>query len=211
MANIYQLAATGLPTLGNIIKTYRSTPVLGGVEGSNKVVNAIFGSTNLGTGVPIKAETYEEHAPSDVSQQMIMASDGLKKWVSDNVAPQPRSWDITGYLTTTLLTTVLGTGFLASFYINNLKNKLLAMRNTRKPVKFKTVDNDIVDVAIVTLDFGPTAEAGNALPVTLKLQEVPYLTVSVTTESTKDAINAIPSSGSAAGQSMYAGASLPAL
>jgi len=195
MGNVYQIATTGFPNLLNMVKTYRSTPVIGGKENLDKVTNAILGKTTIGSGVPIKADTYSEVARSEVSTQMIMAADGTRKWVSDNIAPQPRTWELSGWINAELIGPLAFSNPLLNILIVQARKKVISdLRNSRKTVSFKTVDNELVDVAIVEVAFGHTADAGDAIPITLKLQEVPYL---ITTElgEASDVAQAAPEAG----------------
>jgi len=199
MSNVFQLAATGIPDLANVILSYRSTPVIGGTPASGILLNAVTGGIALASGVYLYAETYEEVAQADVSQQLILAADGTRKWVADNIAPQPRVWNITGYLKAMIANIVpIPTAYLAGFNLSAQKQKLLTMQKQRATFPFKTTDNELVQsVAIVDLHFSPIAQSGNTLPFQIKLQEVPYLTV--TESDVSDVSMATPPAGGANG------------
>ena len=200
MANLYQFAVTSVSNLASVIKAFRSTVVLGGesavaVPGSgflSNLVNKAVGHALVG-GVTIYVQTYREIADSDVSIQLLMAKEGDKKWVADNVAPKPRSWQISGYITAIGAvepSALLGYTLLAK------KKQLMAMRNSREVINCKTMDNELVRVTIPELAFEHAGEVLNGIPVTMRLQEM----VVVSVESSNGVQDpALPPSGTASG------------
>ena len=207
MANIFQFAVTSIPNLAAVIKAFRSTVVIGGkpavgVSGSGVVANLInsaIGNALVG-GVTIYAQTYKETADSDVSTQLMMAKENTKQWVSDNIAPRPRTWQISGYITTISGIEPVG---IFSYTLLTKKRQLLEMRNSREVLNMKTMDNEIVNVAIVELSFDHEGQTMNGIPVTLKLQEMLVVSVS-SVDPTFDA--ASPVAGSTDGTEVDAGA-----
>jgi hypothetical protein len=180
MANFYQLAVTGIPNLAAIIKAYKSTVVLSEYETFSQslasTTQGIIASATAtaagavgGAGVVIYVDTYREIANSDVSYQLIMAKEGDKKWVSDNVAPQPRTWQFSGYITAISIMEPIA---LYGYTLLTKKKQLMDMRQSRKAIWLKTIDSELVLVTIPELEFAPTGEVGNALPLTMKLQEL---------------------------------------
>ena len=176
MANIFQFAVTSIPNLASVIKSFRSTVVIGGkpavgVAGTGVIaslINSAVGNALVG-GVTIYAQTYKETADSDVSTQLMMAKENTKQWVSDNIAPRPRTWQISGYITTISGIEPVG---IFSYTLLTKKRQLLEMRNSREVLSMKTMDNKIVDVAIVELSFDHEGQTMNGIPVTIKLQEM---------------------------------------
>ena len=47
--------------------------------------------------IPLEVETYQRTGDAEVSEQLVVTSEG-KKWLTDNVAPGPWSWTISGYI-----------------------------------------------------------------------------------------------------------------
>lgn len=182
MANIFQFAVTSIPNLASVIKSFRSTVVIGGkpavgVAGTGVIadlINSAVGNALVG-GVTIYAQTYKESAPSDISTNLMMAKENTKQWVSDNVAPRPRTWQISGYITTVQGVEPVG---IFSYTLLTKKRQLLDIRNSREVVYMKTMDNEIVNVAIAELDFDREGQTMNAIPVTIKLQEMLVVSVS---------------------------------
>jgi hypothetical protein len=183
LSNIYQLGTTAIPNLAAIIQYYRTTVTLGGdppvsmpnggVVSAEESIYDTTAATFENKGVVIYAETYREIDNSDVSTQLIMAREGDKRWVTDNVAPQPRIWHITGYITAVSL---FEPSALFGYTLSTKKKQLMEYRANRIAIWFKTMDSELVQVTIPELEFAPTGEVMNALPLTIKLQEALVLT-----------------------------------
>lgn len=165
---IAQLIISGSSAALQIVQQYLSNPVVAGVA--------------------IECDQYREVGDDDVSMQMIMNIDNGKEWVSDNIAPKPRAWEIKGYIFSQL--NIPGSDDIvipAPFEVSALSpllqptlrlavNKLRAARLSRKPVKFKTKNNEeIVQVGIVSLTFESDPSVINKVPVSMTLREIPIL------------------------------------
>lgn len=173
MANLVQLVATGAPVAINFIKSYLASPVIGGtrVEGRSKIANAFSGP--LKDGILIEAESYRETERADVSTQMILSVDGNKRYISDNIAVHPRTWNISGYIPAELYE--ISALFAPS--LKKKKDKLQKLFRARELTWFKTRECDLVEVAIESIEFETRPSVGNKQPITIVLKEIVVLTV----------------------------------
>ena len=174
MSTTLQLALTGTANLAMAIKAFRSTIMLGPAPDSTTITwNPLSTITALKQGgVIIKAEMCRQVVDSDVSYQLIMAAQGDKKWVTDNVAPQPFSWQISGYITAYPIevSALVGISTLVQ------KNRLIKMRDSTSVLSFRDMDSQIHNVVMPKLEFAPTGEVMNGIPITMTLQQVIGLT-----------------------------------
>jgi hypothetical protein len=220
MPNVYQMAITGLPNVAATIKSYRSDPMLGGewstpypnwdsgaslaqninVGAGKGLVNSVTGQSVVNGGIRIKADTCREKCASDISSQMIVTPGGSKVWETDNIAPMPRIWSITGYV----MAEFYELSALFGFTILAKKKKLLALRDKREALLFKTVDNEVVRVGISDITFTPSADAANCLPIELELREMPILTATESSLS-PDTLGSSPVAGTSPGGSISLG------
>ena len=85
---------TGSISALNLIKNYLDNPSISPQTPDNNLPLPVSKKT-----VSLQCESYKETLPSDISQQLIIDSNaGKKLYVSDNIAPRPRTWDIKGYI-----------------------------------------------------------------------------------------------------------------
>ncbi len=116
----------------NLITSYLNQPVIGGNINADNLGNEVLqAATNLASevtgnyvsgGVRIEPTQYRTEYSADISEQLIVNvtpsptvgttdTNGMavgKYWLTDSIAPRPRSWRITGYLSGDLNTDVLG-------------------------------------------------------------------------------------------------------
>jgi hypothetical protein len=124
--------------------------------------------------VPISCDSIEETNEADIANTMIIAQDVIqKKYLTDNVAPKPRTWDIHGYITA-LLPIVEDRLLIKPTLLTQriILNNALRSRNT---VPFKTDTGEIVDVVITRLKMKSLSNAQNAYEVSATVQEVEVL------------------------------------
>jgi len=105
---------------------------------------------------------------------IIDSNAGKKLYVSDNIAPRPRTWDLKGYIGADPWE------LLASPLLQITQAKKLGylreMRDSREMLVFKTKNGgELVFVGIkdLTIDSDPAVQ--NRIPVSLSLQEMPIL------------------------------------
>ena len=116
----------------NLITSYLNQPVIGGnINADNLGSEVLQAAANLASevtgnyvsgGVRIEPTQYRTEYSADISEQLIVNvtpsptvgttdTNGMavgKYWLTDSIAPRPRSWRITGYLSGDLNTDVLG-------------------------------------------------------------------------------------------------------
>lgn len=129
--------------------------------------------------VPISCDSLEENNEADVANTMIIAQNtGLKSYMTDNVAPKPRTWDIHGYITA--LVPIVEDYLLVKPTLLTQRLLLNNAFKSRDTVPFKTDTGEILDVVIVRLKMKSLANAQNAYEVTATVQEVDVLDTSTT-------------------------------
>lgn len=127
--------------------------------------------------VPISCDSLEENNEADVANTMIIAQNtGLKSYMTDNVAPKPRTWDIHGYITA--LVPIIEDYLLVKPTLLTQRLLLNNAFKSRDTVPFKTDTGEILDVVIVRLKMKSLANAQNAYEVTATVQEVDVLDTS---------------------------------
>lgn len=165
----------------NLIKNYLANPFLAlPIVGINDVP-----TVDPGSQVVILGASFHEIGDDDVSSQLIVnATSGGKAWITDNIAPKPRMWELSGYIGPTPGMTILNVvngvfiGELASPMLQDdlakSRNKLRAMRTSRQALVFGTPNGEeLVFVAIKHLDFEKQPLVQNQIPVTMTIQEIP--------------------------------------
>lgn len=129
--------------------------------------------------VPISCDSLEENNEADVANTMIIAQNtGLKRYMTDNVAPKPRTWDIHGYITA--LVPIIEDYLLVKPTLLTQRLLLNNAFKSRDTVPFKTDTGEILDVVIVRLKMKSLANAQNAYEITATVQEVDVLDTSTT-------------------------------
>ena len=133
---------------------------------------------------------YTPHYEAQVSKQMLISTKGGKQVFTDNIAVQPTTWDITGYLVPFTNNALISqfpalaavTGALMAPSLQLQKSFLLQAFKSRIPVEFRAMDSTISQftgslpkVGIVKLDFPEVAECRNLLPIQISLQEISVL------------------------------------
>lgn len=136
-------------------------------------LNQLLMSPNI-EGIPINATSVKVSREVDISESLVIVQDTYgKDYKTDNAVPHLREWNLEGYLTS----------------VSNLDNMLLikptlmlqmkyldACAASRKPVWFKTDNNEFFKVQITRLYFERVVESTNAVHVLVSLKEFkPYI------------------------------------
>lgn len=137
--------------------------------------------------IAIDAENITQHADAQVSESVLYTpGNDTKTIIADNVAPGPWQWTITGYLS----------GSDASFYsgvnFSALTEKFQLQNAFKRGARLVFKDTDCTpyhNVVIQSLDFSPTADCKNRIPVSMTIKEINVLTETEATKGT-DAIDA---------------------
>ena len=149
-------AISGSISALNLIKNYLDNPSL-----SIAVKAASIPMILPGTTVSLQCEKYKENLPSEISQQLIIdSSKGLKLYVSDNIAPKPRTWEISGYIAAAPYELIASPVLQIT---QAVKIALLRqMRDTREMIVFRTrTGTELVFVGIKDLQIDSRPECQN--------------------------------------------------
>jgi hypothetical protein len=141
--------------------------------------------------VSIYEETLTKSYPSDISEQVIMDSDGGRKVIHDNFAVKPISWKLKGY--------IKAESYEMTFYFQpSLKTQIKKLEdaiNTRDVVDFKDKYGKTFKVGIEMMEIEENAECQNAIPISLTLKDVTKQTANSVVLSDSEN-NGLPSDGS---------------
>ena len=125
--------------------------------------------------IPISTDSIEDDNEADIANSMIIAQPtGVKTYLTDNVAPKPRTWTLHGYLSALL--PIVEDYLLIKPTLLVQKIILLTAFKSRDTVPFKTDTGEIVDVVIKKMKIKSLANAQNAYEIDVIVQEVELLT-----------------------------------
>lgn len=125
--------------------------------------------------IPISTDSIEDDNEADIANSMIIAQPtGVKTYLTDNVAPKPRTWTLHGYISALL--PIVEDYLLIKPTLLVQKIILLTAFRSRDTVPFKTDTGEIVDVVIKKLKIKSLANAQNAYEIDVIVQEVELLT-----------------------------------
>ncbi len=120
-------------------------------------------------GIPIKSAKVSVHREVEVSDYGVITGRGYyHKNVADNAVPKPRTWDISGYLTSVWGTDI---GFVLKPSLMQQAKLLDAYAQSRRPLWFKTDECEFVKVQIISFSIDRTAEIMNAYSIQVQLKE----------------------------------------
>ena len=144
-----------------------------GANGARLIIEALANPSL--SFVPLYAEMVDCTREAAISTSMIMSqSEGKKQFVTDNIAPYPRVWTVSGYLKS-LMPYLENTLFFKPTILLQ-KYVLDTAMTSRKTVPFKTVDGEIVDVLVKSLKFTTEPKNQSSVKVDVQVQELNYLT-----------------------------------
>jgi hypothetical protein len=133
----------------------------------NKVFTALK-DPNI-EGIPIKSAKVTVHREVEVSDYGVVTGKGYyHKNIADNAVPKPRTWTVTGFITSVW---DVDTGFILKPSLL-LQAKLLdAFAQSRRPLWFKTDENEFVKVQITDIQIERVPEYLNGESVVIQLKE----------------------------------------
>jgi len=185
---------SGSGTALSLVKTLLTTPLL-------------YEEGDLRHAVPIEAESYSQNASAQVSESLVITvneteTDGLKKYMTDNVAPSGWSWQIQGY--------IAGLSLLepVNFYpwvVIKQRKKLREFFENGKRLIFKDIEFKKHTVVIENLNLQWQSDCRNKQPITITLKEINVMSTSLSNSSVVE--NATPPAGDVAGGVANAGVS----
>lgn len=150
---------------------------LGGLGTENDIQRALLEALSNPSlcYVPIYSSEFQRERVAEISTSMIMSqAEGKKQFVTDNTAPHPRVWTMTGYLRS--LIPYLERTLLFKPTILLQKFVLDQAMISGEPVPFKTNEGEVVDVLISRLVMVDTPQSQSSVKIMATVQEIPYLT-----------------------------------
>ena len=155
--------------------------------------------------IPIHTDSFVTKRAAEISTQLIVSQGiGGKEFITDNIAPGPRTWDLKGYIS--------GIPFieLSNWFMPSLMAQKLVIDTwytSRKPVPFRTTDGEILTVLIRECSFIEEPENMNTVRIEVSLQEINYLTMisNVVSGTAKGSMLSNPAVGKAIGLGLVMG------
>jgi len=142
-----------------LAKTCVTTPTLINIDITQGPVGAI----------PLECETSQQSAQAEVSESLVISTDA-KTYVSDNIAPGSKSWNLSGYITGNKATDQTAY-FQPTIKINH--DILWQWFERGAVLTFKDGTSQIYDnVVIKSLQTAQQKDAANAVPFSLTLKEI---------------------------------------
>lgn len=164
----------------------------------NELAQAIkaFSTQVVLNGIPILTESVKLVHSVDIPSTMVIdETTRNKNFVTDNTAPRPRVWTVSGYLTS-LAPTIESYMIIKPTLL--LQRKILELAiNSRDKVKIKLNTGEIIDVYIQQLSIEDNAKAMNASIINVTVSEAVTLNTCVLSslaDLTKSQTMSLPSS-----------------
>lgn len=142
-----------------LAKTFVTTPTLINI---NPIQGAVYA-------IPLDVETNQKRASAEVSESLVISTD-TKKFISDNVAPGAKSWNLSGYLKG--IPRLEPSNYFQPF-VQLHTDILWNWFNHGAVLIFKDGDAHIYQrVVIKDLQTAQQKDSANACPFTLTLKEI---------------------------------------
>lgn len=126
-------------------------------------------------GIPIECETYSEANESEISEQLIVSVGKGKQFVTDNIAPKPRTWTMSGWIAPTFLELSALSPVLQPILLLKIR-QLRKYFNSRSPVLFTTKNREeFLQVGIKSMVFSSDPSIANRQPISLVIKEMPII------------------------------------
>lgn len=188
--DIFTLPTIGLPTAVAFSNAEFTTVF--------KSVEKVMSSLGLLRGIPIYASSQKEVGENNIGQQVLIRANELgTQVVTDNIAPLPRTWEITGYIGKMKDSSIPqipnrdNNGFVratnytigmidnvnAVLFLQLIKDYFRYLRILRAPFKFITREGSAVDVLMQNSVFEDEPLSDYATKITLRLTE--YVALSI--------------------------------
>lgn len=149
-----------------LAKTFITTPTLINYDPTQGAMYAI----------PLSVETNQRRAAAEVSESLIIASD-VKRYVSDNIAPGTKSWQLSGYIKG--FPSIEPTNFFKPF-VKLHTSILWNWFDSGAVLVFKDGDASVyTKVVIKDLQTAQQKDSANATPFTMTLKEVKVMKTSL--------------------------------
>ncbi len=141
--------------------------------------------------VSIESVSYKEVLQNTVSKMLLVDVSQGKQFINDNIAPQPSTWEIQGYLypllpSITMVDQIILEGIQETLRKASKSRQLIDFRPLASSVtaQFTQAFNDLaggkvtgtIKAAIESIEFALDPSVNNKIPITIKIQEVNTLT-----------------------------------
>lgn len=137
--------------------------------------------------IPIKSEILTMRHVNEIGSTMLISQTTQQKdYVTDNVAPRPRTWSGKGYIDS--LAPIAELGFMIKPTLLLQQAILEAAADSRQPVKFKTDTGEVFDVVIQDLQISSLEKGSGVKMITYVVQEVKILENAVLTGENADTL-----------------------
>lgn len=124
--------------------------------------------------INLECESYRQYADADVAESIVISTESdAKKYISDNVAPRPWTWELSGYIPglesiekTNLYTPIVATNrlFLRKVFEKGIR------------IRFKDMYNKVWDnVVIQNFELSTEADCKNKQPFKMTLKKIDTL------------------------------------
>lgn len=131
-------------------------------------IYSLFKDPNI-EGIPIKASSITCGREVQISEYgVIMEKGQYNKQIIDNASPAPRTWDISGYLTSCWDVDI---GLTVKPSLVAQVKFLDAFAKSRRPLWFMTDENEFVTVQIASMNIHRKPENMNACEIEIQLKE----------------------------------------
>lgn len=122
-------------------------------------------------GFPLEVETYDKGGQAEVSQRpVIVPGKGVKKILNDNVAPQPVTWQLSGYIPGSPL--IEKTCLFTPIVMANLVFLWIAYERGARLV-YKDMDQRVyTNCVIESLHTGNVKDCKNKMPFSMTLKQI---------------------------------------
>ncbi len=150
--------------------------------------------------IPIDTERITMVQDVDVSNTMVLSqTTNSNEYITDNTAPKPRVWTLSGYITS--LATTMESFLLIKPTLILQKKLLESYAVKRSPIVFKTEYGEIIKKAVIQkLSISNDSKMMNAYRVEATIQEVSVLTTETgTTTSSLPTSSSIKNAGTLTG------------
>ena len=129
--------------------------------------------------IPIKSTGLVMRHVNEIGNTMLISQTTQQKdYVIDNVAPRPRTWSGTGYISSLAPLAELGLMIKPTLLLQQAI--LEAAADSRQPVKFKTDTGEVFDVVVQDLQIASIEKGNGVKMITYVVQEVKVLENAVT-------------------------------
>lgn len=157
-----------------------------------KSIENVLASLGLARGIPIYASSQKELGENNIGRQVLIRANSVgTEVVTDNIAPLPRTWQITGYIglmkqgtmdlshpyTQGVEPNPSISNFNVLVFLQAIKDYFRYLRVLRAPFKFISKEGSTIDVLMQNYTFEDEPISEYATKVTMTLMEYVALTL----------------------------------